>query len=63
VAASSRGVLSEGSRFDRQRPSQSPFGQRLVAALRVEGSQVPERDRDLVVVVSEGAFEDGECSF
>jgi hypothetical protein len=44
-------------------PSQSPFGQCLVAAMCVKGSQVPERDRDLVMVVSEGAFEDGECSF
>jgi hypothetical protein len=56
-------VLSQTSLFDRQRPSQSPFGQRLIAALRVKGAEVPERDRDLVVVVSEGAFEDGECGF
>ena len=34
---------------------------RQVAALRVEGSQGSERDRDLVVVGTKGAFEDGEC--
>ena len=56
-------VLSQASLFDRQRSSQSPFGQRLIAALRVKGAEVRERDRNLVVVVSEGAFEDGECGF
>ena len=34
-------VLSEASLFDRQRPSQSPFGQRLVAALCVKGARLP----------------------
>ena len=31
-------VLSEGSLFDRPRPSQSPLSQREVAALGVEGA-------------------------
>jgi hypothetical protein len=44
----------------RQCTTQPPLGRRQVAALRVEGSEAPERDRDLVVVGTEGAFEDGE---
>ena len=56
-------VVSEASLFDRQRPSKSPFCRCLVAALCVDGAEVPKRDRDLVVVISEGAFEDSERAF
>ena len=34
-------LCPRASLFDRQRPSQSPFGQRLVAALCVKGTEAP----------------------